>query len=55
MFLEQQISISEWFLKDNVTLKAGEMTFYNYIKYIQIENSYFPKQYFIMMFYCIFI
>ncbi len=25
MFLEQQISILEWFLKDCVTLKTGEM------------------------------
>ncbi len=24
MFLEQQISISEWFLKDHVTLKTDE-------------------------------
>ncbi len=44
MFLEQQISISEWFLKDHVTLKTGVMmlkiqlciTEINYIfKYIQ--------------------
>ncbi len=50
MFLEQQISISEWFLKDHVTLKTGVMmlkiqlriTGINYILlYIQIENSYF--------------
>jgi len=25
MFLEQQISILEWFLKDHVTLKTGVM------------------------------
>ncbi len=25
MFLEQQISILEWYLKDHVTLKTGEM------------------------------
>ncbi len=25
MLLEQQISLSEWFLKDYVTLKTGEM------------------------------
>ncbi len=48
MFLEQQISILEWFLKDHVTLKTGVMilkiqlcnTGLNYIlKYIQIEKS----------------
>ncbi len=47
MFLEQQISILEWFLKDHVTLKTGVMmlkiqlciTGINYIsKYIRIEN-----------------
>ncbi len=47
MFLEQQISILEWFLKDHVTLKTGVMMLkiqlcvavINYIKkYIQIEN-----------------
>jgi len=26
MFLRQQISILEWFLKDHVTLKTGVMT-----------------------------
>ncbi len=26
MFLEQQISILEWFLKDHVTLKTGVMS-----------------------------
>ncbi len=50
MFFEQQISISESFLKDHVTLKTGVMmlkiqlriTAINYIlQYIQIENSYF--------------
>ncbi len=50
MFIEQQISILEWFLKDHVTLKTGVMTLkiqiyvtgINYIlKYSQIENSYF--------------
>ncbi len=49
-FLEQQISILEWFLKDHVTLKTGVMmlkiqlriTGINYILiYITIENSYF--------------
>ncbi len=48
MFLEQQISISEWFLKDHVTLKTGVImlkiqlciTEINYIiKYIQTENN----------------
>ncbi len=33
MFLEQQISILEWFLKDCVTLKTGEMA---------AENSALP-------------
>ncbi len=50
MFLEQQFSLLEWFLKDHVTLKTEVMmlkiqlyiTGINYIlKYIQIENSYF--------------
>ncbi len=50
MFLEQQISILEWFLKDPVIMKTGVMmlkielwiTEINYmLKYIQIENSYF--------------
>ncbi len=35
MFLEQQISILEWFLKDHVTLKTGEMA---------TENSVLPSQ-----------
>ncbi len=52
MFLVQQISILEWFLKDHVTLKIEEIklkiqiciTGINYIlKYIQIENSYFES------------
>ncbi len=51
MFLEQQISILELFLKDYVTQKTVVMaaekfsfvfTGINYIlKYIQIKNSYF--------------
>ncbi len=50
MFLEQQISILERFLKNHVTLKTGVMmqkiqlriTGINYILiYIDIENSYF--------------
>ncbi len=47
MFLEQQISILEWFLKDHVTLKPGVkiqiwITGINYIwKYIQIETQLF--------------
>ncbi len=46
MFLEQQISISEWFLKDHVTLKTDAensalITGINYIlNYIQIENGH---------------
>ncbi len=50
MFLEQQIGVLEWFLKDHVTLKTGVMmlkiqlciTEINYIlKYIHVENTYF--------------
>ncbi len=51
MFLEQQISILELFLKDHVTLKTGVMmlkkfsfavTGIHYIlKYIKRENCYF--------------
>ncbi len=49
MFIEQQISILEWFLKDYVTHdmsndaeKLSLITCINYIlKYIQIESSYF--------------
>ncbi len=50
MFLEQQISILEWFLKDHVTPKAGVMMLKiqlciteinDILKYIQIENRYF--------------
>ncbi len=46
-FLEHQISILEWFLKDHVTFKTGvkfnfAITGINYIlKYINIENSSF--------------
>ncbi len=59
MFLEQQISILEWFLKDHVTLKTGVLmltifsliTGINYIlKYIQIESSYFNLN--ISQYYC---
>jgi len=48
MFLEHQISMLEWFLKDHVTLKTGVMmlkiqlciTGINYIlKYVKIENG----------------
>ncbi len=48
MFLKQQISILERFLKDCVTLKTGAMPaensallHSNKLKYIQIENSYY--------------
>ncbi len=41
MFLEQQISILEWFLKDHVTLKTGVMMLNIFWKFIKIENSYF--------------
>ncbi len=50
LFLEQQINILDWFLKDHVTMKTGVMmlkiqlciTGINYIlKYIKIENGYF--------------
>ncbi len=43
MFLEQQMNILEWFLKDHVTAKNSALiTEINCtLKYIQIENSYF--------------
>ncbi len=48
MYVEQQISILEWFLKDHVTLSndaensAFSITGMSYIwPYIQIETSYF--------------
>ncbi len=49
MFLEQQINILEWFLKDHMILKTGitmlKILFYitsNYmLKYSKIENSCF--------------
>ncbi len=37
MFIEQQISILEWFLKEQVTL--------NILKYIKIENNYFKLRF----------
>jgi len=47
MFLDQQISILESFLKDHVTLKPGVMMLKiqlchhrNILKYNQIANSY---------------
>ncbi len=55
MFIEQQISILELFLKDHVTLKTGVMMLKiqlritgmnDILKYIQTENSYFKKQYY---------
>ncbi len=48
-FLNQQISILEWFLNDHVTLKTGVMMLKiklcitqinSILKYIQIENGY---------------
>jgi len=47
MFLEQQIIILEWFLKDHVTLKTGVMMLkiqlwsqeYITFEYIHIEDS----------------
>ncbi len=58
MFLEQQISILEWVLKDHVTLKTGVMinfsiTEINYIlENVKTENSYFQfqKQLFLLYF-----
>ncbi len=53
MFLEQQISILEWFLKDCVTLKTGVMLLniqfsikgINYIwTFIQVENRVFKTE-----------
>ncbi len=42
MFLEQQISILEWFVKDYVTMKTGVMMLkiHDISEYIKIENSY---------------
>ncbi len=45
MFLEQQISILQWFLKDHVSgvmmLKNSALNHINYIlKYIQIEKLF---------------
>jgi len=60
MFVEHQILILEWFVKDHVTLKTGEMvinsaliTGINYtLLYIHIENSSFTfKQYFTILLY----
>ncbi len=53
MFLEQQISILEWFLKDHVTLKSGIM-----MLKLQLfrKNSYFKffEYFIILLFYYIF-
>ncbi len=64
MFLEQQISILEWFLKDHVTDWSNgcwkfsfAVTGINYIwKYIQTENIFKLQQYFTIILYihCIF-
>ncbi len=67
MFLECEIILLEWFLKDHVTMKTGVMmlkiqhwiTEMNYIsKYNKIENSYFKFYFFFFLqyycFYCIF-
>ncbi len=43
MFLEQQISILEFFLKDHVTLTddwSNDAENSAFIQYIQIENTY---------------
>ncbi len=37
MFLERQISILEWFLKDHVTLKTGLLI-------VDVENAALPSQ-----------
>ncbi len=64
MFLEQQISILDWFLKDHVTLKTGVMmlkiqlcsTEINYIlKHILIKSSYFKLfKYFTILLFLLF-
>ncbi len=36
MFIEHQISILEWFLKDNLTVKTGELAAQNLFKF---ENT----------------
>ncbi len=46
MFLEQQIRILEWFLKDRVTgvmMQKNQLWNHNklHLKYIQIESSHF--------------
>ncbi len=42
MFLEHQISILEWILKEYVTMKAAENSAYKiFFKQIIIENRYF--------------
>ncbi len=49
MFLEHQISIFEWFLKDHVTLKTGVMKLKNcfdHRKKLQFKIYYNRKQLF---------
>ncbi len=46
MFLEQQISLLEWFLKDHMTLKTGDdaensQEEIKLVNYINLENCYF--------------
>ncbi len=60
MFLDQQISILEWFLKDHVTLKTGVMMlkiqlYSKYIYYIILYIIIIILNYNIMSQYYIFI
>ncbi len=43
MFFEHQISILEWFLKNNVTLKTGVMMLKITFENIKIENLFYLK------------
>ncbi len=57
MFLEQQISILEWFLNDHVTgvimlkIQLCITEIYYIVKYIQIENSYLKLWLFLFLLY----
>ncbi len=53
MFLQQQISILEWFLKDCVTLKTD--TENDILKYIQIENCYLNGLFLLFFYYYYFL
>jgi len=48
MFVDHQILILEWFVKDHVTLKTGVMMINYTLLYIQIENRWFT----LIIFHC---